>query len=232
MKKRFMQNKTQNTNKDIWDKSNIILRGILALIALTFTLLFNFKQQENADATLKLASSNLKLSQAQLECALIPLVTNEDPKKREIAMSIAQALDENFAQAISSVMSINDPDENVRRSARMTLGSLTLSKETVIRQKAEKSIDQYDIVNELRIKGFLNELNNAQKYLEGGNPNDKEKALQIYRKIITQLSQAARSKLDQTMLINADKDYKTGYNDNAVSKYRALFNDYSPFIHD
>jgi hypothetical protein len=222
----------QINNKDIWDKSNIVIQAFIALIALAFTLLFNFKQQENAEATLKLTSSNLKISEVQIKSSLLPLLSSNDPKQRTMAMYLAKALDEEFAAAIANVISINDPDSQVRKSARTTLVSLALSKENDIRQKAEKSIVQYDIVDEMRAKGLLKDLDNAEGFLEGGNFQDKEKALQIYRKVLSQLSKKSKDNLEQKLMNEANKDFNAGYNDNAISKYRALFSNYTPVSFD
>lgn len=228
-----MLTQSQVSRKDGWDKSQIVVQAVLALIALAFTILFNLKQQENAEATLKLTNSNLelaksqnKISEGQLKSGLLPSLSSENPHQRAMAMYLARALDEEFAAAVAGVLSISDPDANVRKSARTTLGSLSQSQEGGIRQRAERSIIQYDIVNEMRSKGILKTLSDAQGYLEGGNLQDKEKALQIYVKVVTQLSPAALKNLNQKLLSEAKKDYQDGYSDEAISKFKAVFNDY------
>jgi hypothetical protein len=233
-KKKLIRGHLNKNVKGTWDRFHIIIQALIAFIAIIFTILFNFKQKENSEATLKLASSNLEIaksqaniSKEQLKSALIPFLASEEPKRRAMAMYLAKVLDEDFASTIATLYSINDPNPDVRKSARITLGNLSNSSQKDIKLRAEKSIAQYDIANELRSKGFLKELNDAVGYLEVGNILDKEKALQIYRKIVGNLTITARNKLDQTILNGAELDYHKGFLDNAVNKYRVLFSNYS-----
>lgn len=221
-------------SKDIWDKFQIIVQVFIAVIALSFTVLFGVKQQKNTEATTQLAASNLelakaqkKISEEQLKSALLPSLCSENPKQRAMAMYLAEALDESFATVVAGTLALNDPNQNVRRSARLTLGSLSKSKQEGIKQQAQDVINQYDIVNELRNKGLLKKLSDAQGYLEGGNIQDKEKALQIYREVVKQLAPSLRSKMDQKLLDDAEMSYKEGHNDDAIRNYRALFAGYS-----
>lgn len=218
------------SGKDTWDRFQIVAQIVIALMALVFTIVFTLKQQQNADATLKLAESNLdiavaqtKIARAQVMSALLPSLSSNDAKQREGALRLARTLDESFQAEMAGVIAVSDPDPRVRQSARGTLGSLSQSQETEVRQKAESSIAAYDVVNEMRAKGLLKLLGDAQAFLEGGNVQDKEKALQIYRDVVTRLSVAGRGKLDQQLLGDADRAYKEGHNDDAVRKYQALF---------
>lgn len=228
-----MTGRSDMPRKDTWDRFQIVAQVAIALVAFLFTGLFTLKQQRNADATLKLASSNLdlakaqaKISEEQLKSALLPSLASDNSKQRTMALHLARTLDESFAAAMAGVIAVSDPDRQVRQSARVTLGSLSQSQEGEVKQKAEKSIAAYDVVNEMRTKGLLKRLDDAQGYLEGGNIQDKEKALQIYRDVVSRLSFAGRGKLDQQLLGDAEKDYTEGNNDDAIRKYRALFAGY------
>lgn len=228
-----MTGQSDTPRKDTWDRFQIVAQVAIAIIAFLFTVLFTVKQQRNADATLELASSNLdlakaqkKISEEQLKSALLPSLASDNPKQRTMALHLARTLDESFATAMASVIAVSDPDPQVRQSARVTLGALSQSQETEVRQRVEKSIAAYDVVNEMRTKGLLKRLSDAQGYLEGGNAQDKEKALQIYGDVVSQLSSAGRGKLDQQLLGEAERDYKEGHNDDAIRKYRALFAGY------
>lgn len=228
-----MTGQADTPRKDTWDRFQIVAQVAIALVAFAFTVVFTVKQQRNADATLKLASSNLdlakaqtKISEDQLKSVLLPSLASDNSKQRTMALQFARTLDESFAAAMASVIAVSDPDPQVRQSARVTLGSLSQSQETEVKQKAEKSIAAYDVVNEMRTKGLLKRLNEAQGYLDGGNIQDREKALQIYRDVVSQLSPAGHSKLDQQLLGDAERDFKEAHNDDAIRKYRALFAGY------
>jgi hypothetical protein len=81
-------------------------------------------------------------------------------------------------------------------------------------------------MNDLRAKGLLEELNQAEGYLVGGGTSGSEKALELYRQVVKQISPEARKGLDQRLLSDAEESYKAGHWANAIQDYRALFADY------
>jgi hypothetical protein len=77
---------------------------------------------------------------------------------------------------------------------------------------------------EIRARSFLTKIRHAKRYLEGGgSPANKEKAFQIYQEVLSQLSSDAIRELDQNLLAKANSDARAGYIDNALLKYKAMF---------
>lgn len=221
-------------NKDWWERFKIIAEVSIAIIALAFTISFGVIQWQNIEVTKELAISNLQIAKAQeknsvnrIKSALLPSLSSENPKQRAMALYLANVVDEPFATEISGILARNDPNKNVRQSARLTLDILSQSKHREIKQNAEKNIKQYDIVNELREKGFLKELKDAQGYLASGNFQDKDKALEIYHGIVKKLPPDIKNKLNQELLAHAEVAYKKGHRDDAVRIYSSLFADFS-----
>ncbi|RDE52154.1 MAG: toll/interleukin-1 receptor domain-containing protein [Candidatus Accumulibacter meliphilus] len=64
-------------------------------------------------------------------------------------------------------------------------------------------------------------LQEAEGYSRGDEAG-REKALQLYRKIITDLEPADRARLDQRLLREAEADYDRNYTSDALRKYKAL----------
>lgn len=232
-----MPSRTTATSKDGWDIVQICAQTLLALIALSFTVLFGVKQQMNAEVTLQLAASNhelaraqantseeqMKAAKAQVKNSLLPPLTSADPKQRDLAMYLATALDESFAAEVLTVLALHDPDQDRRNNARANLRILAHSQQEGIKEKAERGLDQTDIVSELRAKGLLKKLSDAEALLKEENVSGKEAALRLYHEVLSQLSLNSRKKLNQELLIDAEKDDREGHIDAAVGKYRALF---------
>lgn len=221
-----MPSESGTPNKDGLGRFHLLSQASIPWIALVFTVVFGWMELKNQAATRQLTTSNIKLARSQVKVSLIPLLTSKEPGKRAIALYLSEQLDEQFAADAASVLSISDPDKDVRRGARSVLESLSQSRKTEVRQRAEKAVDQYDIMNELRTKGLLKKLQDAQDYIDGGSPNGDEEALKLYHQVIEQLSPAGLKKLDPKILISAHKDEEEGYLDQAARKYRALFGNY------
>jgi hypothetical protein len=83
-----------------------------------------------------------------------------------------------------------------------------------------------DLSSELRDKGLMQKLTMARAYAAAGSSSNKEKALNLYRQVVGQLSPRARGQLDQSLLSGAERDYKGGNMDEAIIKYRSLFDSY------
>jgi len=235
-----MSTRLKTRDKDLWDIFHICAQIMIALIALLFTILFSQKRERNAEATLQLAASNyevaksqakvseerMKATKAQVKNALLPSLTSADPKQRDLGMYLAKTLDESFATDVASVLALHDPDLRIRKNARSTLGSLSLSQQEGVKEKAEKGLNRYEIMNELSAKGLLKKLDDAQNYLYAGNISGRETALRIYVDVVNQLSPNARDKLDQKLLSDAEKAYKEGHFEDAVRNFSRLFTDY------
>ena len=218
--------------KDGWDKLHIGAQALIPLVAAIFTIVFSTKEQKNQTATIQLAASNYELAKSQVKVSLLPLLSSENERQRDMALKLAETLDELFAADVARIIALNDSSKNVRQSARSVLGSLSQSLKAEVRQKAKKGVDQYDIMNELRTKGLLKKLNDAQGYVDGGALNGDEEALKLYHEVINQLSQDALSRLNKDLLAAAQKDDKEGNTDQAARKYQALFADYRQMVFD
>jgi len=82
------------------------------------------------------------------------------------------------------------------------------------------------VIIEIQARGLVEKLRQARSYAATGNIEGQEKALELYRLVLSQLSHNSRMQLDQGLLKNADKDYKDGHSDDALRKYRKLFAPY------
>lgn len=219
----------QSQSKDGWDKLKILSETVIAIAALVFAAIYNSKQQAVAEANVQLARSNFELAQAQLgvakaqvESALIQPLSSNDAKQRAIALYLAEALDQPFAVKVALV-SLNDPSEVVQKTATIALASLSRNAPEAVKQQAEKGLERNDLMNELRAKGFLEKLSQAQGYHAGGGIEGRETALRLYREVERQLSANTRNKLDQGLLQEAKKDDQEGNRDDALRKYATLF---------
>jgi hypothetical protein len=217
---------------------DLAAKTVIAFAVLGFTVLYGQKQQGVAESNLRLAErqqaiaqSNLELAQsnkdiakAQLEAALIPWLSSADYKQRSMALSVASTVDKDFAVEMNGLFSLKDPNLEVRQTAGLALAVLSHSPRQELKERAEKSLDRYDIVNELRSKGLLRKLNEAQSWLNANNSVGKERALQLYRDVLAHLS--STTSLDQNLLREAEKDYREGHYDDALRIYSALFADF------
>lgn len=80
------------------------------------------------------------------------------------------------------------------------------------------------LAKEIRDKGLLSKIHNAENYLMvGGSSSNKEKALKIYQDVLAKLSQEATHEFDQDLLAQAKFDDRKGQIDDALLKYKALF---------
>jgi hypothetical protein len=218
--------------KDIWDKFKICAELAIAIGALLFTYVYNEKQQRNAEGNLRLAASNIEIAKAQASIAkaqarnaLIPPLTSTDQRQRQLALNVARDLDMEIAVDVLST-SLNDPSPEVQVAAASGLRSLSRDAPEEVRKKAQKGLDQYDITSELREKGLLVKLREAERYIQGGNVSGKGQALQIYREAVSMLSPVAISKLDARLLGGAARAFQEGHTDDAIRDYRALFAEY------
>lgn len=221
-----MGSKSEERQKDRWDKFQILAQASLALVALAFTVMLGLYQQKNADATLEVARSNCELARTQVKSSLLPQLSSEDAKVRSLTLSLAVALDKQFAAEIASAYAINDVNEGVRQKARVVLGDLAQSDQDAVKQRALKSANQYDLVDELRTSGLSKKLQEARAYVEAGSPNGIEEALSRYHNVLKHLTPGALDKLDRGLLMDAQNDEKGGHKELAARKYRSLFQDY------
>ena len=201
-------------------------KAILPWVGLIFTVVFGFSEKYNRDAKLELTASNIELAKSKLKVSLIPLLTSSDSDQKAIALMLAKELDEEFATKVGRVLAKIDPDENVRGAARNTLESLTLSSNENISELASQGISQVEIMNELRTKGLLQDLKDAQNFIDGGGPDRYERALDIYQSVIDSLSKDAVDKLNQQLLTRAKENFLRGDKDLAAETYRQLFAEY------
>jgi hypothetical protein len=216
----------ETVRKDKWDILKISAEIALPIVALVFTYFYQAKQQRVSEANLQLAQANRELARAQVEGSLLPYLSSNDPKQREIALSLARVLDEKFGADAAAILALNDPSAEVRIKAGSALRTLSRSGPDDVRKAAQAGLEQIDVMNELRAKGLLDKLRDAEGYLAGGSTSGKEAALTLYREVFAQLSAGARGKLDQKLLADAERDYREGNVGNALSEYRALFADY------
>ncbi|MBE9580642.1 MAG: hypothetical protein IMF18_03380 [Proteobacteria bacterium] len=221
-----MPSEPENRNKNKQNRFQNFSQALIPWIALLFTIVFGVMELRSQAAIRQLTASNVELAISQVKVSLIPSLSSKDASQRAMALYLAQALDEQFAVEIASVLAKSDPDKSVRISARSTLGSLSKSRRNDVKQIAEKGIDQYDIMIELRTKGLLNKLNAAQDYIDGGSRNGYEKALKLYREVVGQLSPGVLRNLDQNLLADAKRSDEEGYIDQSARNYRSLFSDY------
>lgn len=202
-------------NKDRWDKLKITSEVIIALTALSFTIIFGVKEVNNKEATLKLAQSNLELAKAERMTALIQYLFSQDIKQRDFAWDILFLVDPLFTEKFTnSKMAGSSSDSSEKKEEK---------KEIVEKDKNGK----YNLINKLNAPLFLKKIKDANGYIKGGSPNGYEEALKLYHEIISQLSQDDLKNFDQNLLNKAQKDEKEKHIENAVHYYRALFQEYT-----
>lgn len=209
--------------KHHWDKFKILSQFLIGIAVVLFSVVFGVLEHQNAKAKLELAHSNYKIAKAQVQVALLPPLFSKDPKKRAMVYPLAKILDEDFASMVSKTAIVRDSNETVQRSARETLESLLRSPKVEVKESVNKSLNQYNLIREVKALGFQKELDSARSYIEGGSPNGKEKAVNIYRRILVKLPYGTLRKLDQGLLRSAQEDEQRGYWDSAARKYMALF---------
>jgi hypothetical protein len=83
-----------------------------------------------------------------------------------------------------------------------------------------------DLASELHNPALLTKLQAAHNYAVTRESSSQEKALNLYRQVVRQLSPAARAQLNQSLLRNAEIDAEAGNTDQAVTKYGNLFASY------
>ncbi len=199
----------------------------LPSVGLLFTVVFGIVESLNRHATQKLSESNNRLAESNVKVSLLPFLNSPDPGQRKMALLLADALDPVFAADAASILSKNDPNQTVRFSARSTLEVLLSSPEKEIRELAKKSLDQTDIMNELRRENLLQSLQDAQNYIDGGGPDRFDKALELYQTVIERLSKESVDNLNQKLLTEAEKNYQKNNKELAATAYRQLFADFN-----
>jgi hypothetical protein len=180
---------------------------MIALAALAFTVVLGFYQKNNANATLEVARSNCELARTQVKASLLPQLSNGDANVRLMSLSLAKALDKEFAAEIAGAYALNDVNEKVR-------------------QKSQDILQQYNIVKELRRLGLSNKLQEARFGVDRGTVSGTVEALRLYHEILNGLSSASLENLERGLLIDAQEDEKRGYKEFAARKYRSLFKGY------
>jgi len=219
--------------KDDWSQvqkwaglTKIVMEISIAIAALSFTVIYNQKQEEVARANLQLAESNTKAAETQVISQLLRPLTSGEPRERAMALYLARALDESFTLEAARLYSLHDPSQDVRKTAQFALGSLAGTGSAEIKSRAETSLIQYQLMDELRERNLLDKLRQAHGYLGGANLSGKERALQLYREVVKQLPSGVRDRLGPQLLEEAESDYRSGLTDDALRKYWAIFSDY------
>jgi len=222
--------------KDGWDKFKIITGFLIPITIFIFTMIYKDKQHKIANANLELARSNSEIAKVQIKTALLPALSSKDYKQRKMAVNLVRALDESFAIEVAKVLSEKDPDQDVQKTAAINLKTLSQKASGENKKKAEEAWNQYDnnrfqktyaVRMDLRTKKLFEKLDQAKGYYTGSNISGREKALQLYRTVVNELSLRSRNELNQRILIEAENDYKAGYTDDALRKYHSLFIEYT-----
>jgi len=208
---------SNNQRKDGWDKVEIVVK-IVSLILIpiaAFTFTFFFKWKEN-----KKAAEMLNLTKAERVTALLPWIFDQDKRKSDLAWDIIRLVDESFVKEFSE------------RKKSAIISSEPEKKEG--KEIADKGKD--NLKNELIKSGLLEKLKDAQNYLEAGAPNSNEEALKLYNEVIkigkldtppqNDPKELTTMILDQKLLREAQEYEKEGYIEDAVRKYRSVFEEY------
>jgi hypothetical protein len=145
-----MPSEPETRRKNKLDRFQTFSQALIPWIALFFTIIFSVTELKNRVATQQLTASNIGLAKSQVKVSLIPLLSSKEASQRAMALYLAKALDEQFAAEMAIKLSQSDPDKGVRNSARSTLESLSQSRQSNIKQMAEKGINQYNIMSELK----------------------------------------------------------------------------------
>ena len=212
--------------KDRWDKADVCARIAFAAASLLFAGIFGFMQRRNEAATQQLAASNFELSKSETKISLLPLLCSEDARQRMMALSLTRTLDNAFAVEVASILAISDPQKEVRQSARSVLSSLSRSKKEEVKASAQRGVERFETMGELRMKGLLQTLEDAQGYLDGGAANGDAEAVRRYRQVLASLSPEALAGLDQDILKEAQSADSQGRLDQAARLYSSLFSDF------
>lgn len=219
--------------KDIWDKLKIVSEIVIAGALLLSSIYFSINSGSIQSAGLKVSESNTELAKSEIKRALIPLLTDEDPKQRKIALSLTQSLDPSFAVTVANIMTGSDPDKGVRVAAKSALRSLAKSNDIKIKKMADSIIadvkgkssltalpmqEGYDV--------FLYSLYIARSDLDMSNTSDQIAAVNLYRNALSAFSKSERAKLNQEDIKKADFAYIQHNYEEAVKIYDDLFKKY------
>ncbi len=208
---------------DGWGKFKILSQALLGIGVAAFTGVFGTFEHMNAKAKLELAHSNIKIAQAKAQATLIPALSSENPRRRALAISLANTLDPEFASMVSVTAIMRDSSEIVQRSAKLNLEQFAMSRHGQVKESAAKALNHHALMKEVAALGLQEDLASARNYIEGGGPDGKEKAVGIYRRTLEKLPDATLLKLDQNLLRTAQEDERNGYWDSAARKYMAMF---------
>lgn len=218
-----MASKRNLSKKDGWGKFAILSQALLGIAVAVFSGVFGVLGHQNARAKLELARSNFKIARANLQVALIPSLSSENPQKRAMALPLARDLDEEFATVISATAIVHNSSEIVQRNAKLNLEKLSKSRHIQVKNGANNALNKHALMMEVAVLGLQEKMETARNYIEGGSPDGKEKAVNIYLSILEQLPFATLRKLDQDMLRLAQEDEQNGYWDSAARKFMVLF---------
>ncbi len=209
--------------KDLWDKTKICTEMVIAIAALAFTVTYNIKQIDVGKGQLSVANLNLAVARAQTENLLVQVTCSTDPRLRSMGLYLAEALDKPFAVRLGQVLSLTDPNASVRTGAVAMLRTLSSSGPTEVRSAARSAVADVELIEELRGKGLLQKLRDAEGYLSGRNESGKDQALKLYRDVLSQLSDRASKHLDTSLLNQAKQDIQAQDRDAALSKFQSVF---------
>ncbi len=215
----------QAPRKDRWDKFHILAQASIPLMGGLFTLVFHMQEQRSAGASLQLAEANQQLSRTQVQVALLPFLSSQDPKQRTLGLLLAPALDERFASDVASILAIDDPDNVVQGRAVSTLQVLRNSTRQDIKQDSQAALERAVVVTELRKRQLVQSLREAAEYVDGGSANAVEEAWRIYQDVLKQLPDSVTGLLAQPILAEAQRQAPSS-KELAVRSYRSLFDPY------
>jgi hypothetical protein len=218
--------------KDIWDKLKIVSEIVIAGALLLSSIYFSINSGSIQSAGLKVSESNTELAKSEIKRALIPLLTDEDPKQRKIALSLTQSLDPSFAVTVANIMTGSDPYKGVRVAAKSALRSLAKSNDIKIKKMADSIIA--DVKGKSNVTAFptqerydvLYSLFIARSGLDMSNTSDQITAVNLYRKALSGFSKSERAKLNQEDIKKADLAYIQHNYEEAVKIYDDLFKKY------
>lgn len=224
---------TSNTSNDLetrisarksrWEMTRAVAELLIAAAALTFTATYYRKQAGAAESQVKIAQLNLEVARAQAENSLLQGASSNDAKRRSMALYLAEVLDKPFAAKLAQVLSVADPSAQVRSHAASMLRTLCQSREYDVKLIAANGVTNLQILAELRSKGLLKKISDADGYLAGRNDFGSEKALQLYREVLAELSSDTKQRLDAELLRGVEEDLRSGHRDTALLKLQAMF---------
>jgi hypothetical protein len=184
--------------KDPWDKADIVIKILCALIGLIISYLLLRNQQENS-------ASASKISQAQIQASLIGPLTQGNESQRKLALEIALKLDREFAgRAAEGFISANDTSEQVRAVS--------------IRILTDESIKE-----RLEAMGLIRKLDAANAIVDSKNVERFQEAVEAYMEISKELYRDNTLGINQVLLGEAVLEAKAGRVDLAAKKFRSVF---------